>query len=383
MTLKNKAGIVIIGGGITGTSIAYYLAKEGFKDIVILEKRYLTYGATGRCGAGVRQQWGTRQNCLLANESMKIFENLNEELQVKRDIELKQKGYLLLAYSEKEYELFKKNISVQHELNIPSKLVTPYEAKQIVPILNTADLVGATFCPTDGHANPFLTTMAYAEASERFGVTIYKNTTVTEIKMKNDKIIGVQTDKGFIETDKVVNAAGGWAQEIGKMVGLDLPIYSERHEILATEPVKEILGPMVMSFSYNIYCQQTPHGSFIMGCSPENEPHGYNQNSSWNFLETMSKKVTWLLPPTQKLRVVRQWAGLYNISPDKQPIVCESEKVEGFYMAIGFSGHGFMIAPAVGILMKDIILKKDLTWDVTLDIGRYERNEIIAESSVV
>lgn len=381
--MKNKASAVIIGGGVNGVAIAYNLAKNGMKDIVLLEKKYLSYGATGRCGAGVRQQWGTYQNCLLAKESMKIFENLNDILQVKRDIELKQKGYLLLAFSDNEMEQFKKNLEVQHSLEIPSRIVTPKEAKEIVPFLNTEDMVGGAFCPTDGFANPFLVTLAYAEAAERLGVQINKNTTVTSIKLEKEKIKGVETNNGFIETDIVVNAAGGWSQDIGKMVGLELPIFSERHEILATEPVKEILGPMIMSFSYNIYCQQTPHGSFIMGYGPKNEPQGYKQNSSWQFLEEMAKKVTHLLPPTKKLRVVRQWAGLYNISPDRQPIVCESEKVPGFYIAAGFSGHGFMLAPAVGIIVSDMILNKNLTWDVKLDLGRYARGETIEEPSVV
>jgi len=381
--MKNKASIVIIGGGITGCATAYYLAEKGYKDVVLLEKSFLSSGATGRCGAGVRQQWGTRQNCFLARESMRVFENLNDILKTKRDVELKQKGYLLLAFSEKEKEQFKRNIEVQHELNIPSKLVSPREAREIVPMLNTDDVVCGAFCPTDGHLNPFLTTIAYAEAAENLGVEINKGVTVNSIETINGLIKGVHTDKGFIETDKVLNAAGGWAQDVGKMVGLDLPVFSERHEILVTEPVEAVLDPMVMSFSYNIYCQQSPHGSFIMGYGPKNEPHGKNTRSSHQFLYEMAKKVTGILPATKNLRVVRQWAGMYNISPDRQPIVCESESVKGFYMAIGFSGHGFMLAPAIGMYMSDIIINGESCYDLTLDLGRFDREESIAEPSVV
>jgi len=153
--LKNRASVVVIGGGVVGNSIAYNLAKRGVKDVVLVERSFLASGATGRCGAGVRQQWGTRQNCLLARESMKVFENFKDTLNVNVDIELKQKGYLLLAYSNNELEQFKKNIKVQNSLGIPSKLVTPQEAKYIVPDLNTDKLIGGAFCPTDGHANPF------------------------------------------------------------------------------------------------------------------------------------------------------------------------------------------------------------------------------------
>lgn len=381
--MRNSASVVIIGGGITGCSAAFNLAKRGVKDIVILERNFLASGATGRCGAGIRQQWGVFQNCLLANESMKIFENFKEVVETDIDIELKQKGYLLLAYSEKELNQFRKNIEVQHQLSIPSKLVTCAQAKEIVPFLNTDRMVGGAFCGSDGHANPFLTTQAYAKSARRLGVEIHTGTTVEAIITEKGSIKAVLTDKGRIETQAVIDAAGGWSWEIGKMVGLDLPVFSERHEILVTEPVKPILGPMVMSFSFNIYCQQTPHGSFIMGCGPKEEPRGYNMDSSWQFLETMVQKAAWLLPPLKKMRIVRQWAGLYNISPDRQPIVCESETVKGFFMGIGYSGHGFMIAPAVGILLADLVTHSPLTWDVVLDLGRFERNETISEPSVV
>ncbi|MGY4687117.1 NAD(P)/FAD-dependent oxidoreductase [Petrotoga sp. DB-2] len=381
--MKNKANFVIIGGGVVGCSIAYNLAKKGVKDVVLLEKSYLSSGATGRCGAGVRQQWGTKQNCLLASESMHIFEHFEDILQIKRNIELKKKGYLLLAYSDKELEQFKKNIVVQHSLNIPSILLTPKEAKEIVSDLNIEKLVGAAYCAKDGHANPFQVTLGYAEAAQRLGVEINKFTEVKDIITKNNTALGVQTNKGFIECKKVVVAAGGWTQNIVKMAGLDLPIYSERHEILVTESVKNVLDPMLMSFSYNIYCQQEPNGSFIMGYGPENEPPSYNMESSWEFLETMSKKATWLLPPLKNIRVIRQWAGLYNISPDRQPIVSQINQLEGLYVACGFSGHGFMLAPAVGILMADIVTGDQLTYNVILDLERFNRGEIIEEPSVV
>ena len=381
--MKSSADVVIIGGGVVGCSIAYNLARLGVKDIVLLEKNFLASGATGRCGAGVRQQWGTEMNCRLARESMKIFENMNEILETKRDIELKQEGYLLVAYSDKEMEQFKKNIRLQHSLDIPSRLITPGEAREIVPYLNTEKMVGGAFCPTDGHANPFLVTQAYAEAAERLGVEINTYTQVTDISREKGKIVGVETDRGFIATDKVVNAAGGYSQVIGQMVGLDLPVYSERHQILVTEPVEKMQGPMVMSFSYNIYCQQSPHGSFIMGFGDPNEPRDFNINSSWDFLEEMAEKVTWLLPPLKHLQVIRQWAGLYNITPDRQPILCQSEEVPGFYMAIGFSGHGFMISPMVGIVMAEMITEQELSMELKLDVGRFERDEMIFEPSVV
>jgi sarcosine oxidase subunit beta len=383
--IKNKAEIVIIGGGISGTSIAYNLAKKGMKDIVLVEKGYLSSGATGRCGAGVRAQWGTVMNCILARDSIKFFENINEELGYEGDCEFKQGGYLLLATTEKEVEQFKKNISLQNSLGIPSRLITPAQAKEIVPHLNTNGILAAAFSHKDGHANPFHVVQAYANAAKRLGVEIYTFTEVTDIKTDSKgKVIGVVTDKGEIATNKVVNATEGHSQVVAKMVGIDLPVYSERHQILVTEPVNPVQGPMVMSFSLNLYIQQTPHGSFIMGHGDPNERKDFNIGHTWHFLEEMAKTAVNVLPLLGKLRVVRQWSGLYNITPDCQPIMGGHPDVEGYYMAVGFSGHGFMVGPMTGLLMSEYILGEKMTMDLSmLDLGRFQRGELILEPSVV
>ncbi len=381
--MKSKAEIVIIGGGVIGASIAYNLADKGMKDIVVLEQNYIASGSTGSCGAGIRQQWGTKMNCLLSRKSMEIFENMNEILDTKRDIELKQGGYLLLAFSKKELDQFKENVKLQHRYGIPSELLTVKEAKEIVPQLNTEGITGATYCPTDGHANPFRVTQAYVEAAQRKGVEFYTYTKAEDIITEKGKIKKVITDQGEIQTNKVVNAAGGFSKEVSQMAGIEIPTKSERHEILVTEQVNPILKPMVMSFSYNIYCQQTPDGSFVMGYGDPDEPESHNIKSSWQFLEEMSKKATHLLPFLKKIRVIRQWAGLYNITPDAQPILDEATDLEGFFMAVGFSGHGFMIAPMTGILMSEMILGEELSIDIELDLERFENDRLILEPSVV
>lgn len=381
--MKNKANVVVIGGGVVGCSIAYNLASQGISDVVLIEKSFLASGSTGRCGAGVRQQWGTKMNCLLAQKSMEILENMNDILHTKRDIELKQKGYLLLAYTEKEMNQFKKNVELQNSLGIASKIITPAQAREIVPYLNTEKLLGGAFYEKDGHANPFLVTNAYAQAAISLGAELNTYTEVVSIKRKGSKIEGVQTSKGFISTDTVINAAGGYSKEIGKMAGVDIPVYPQRHQILVTDPVNEVLGPMVMSFSYNIYCQQSPQGSFIMGYGDPAEPRDYNINSSWRFLEEMAEKVVWLLPPLKNLRVVRQWSGLYTMTEDRQPLICKADEVENFYMACGFSGHGFMIAPMVGKLISEMVIGKKLSIDIELNYKRFEKGELLFEPSVV
>lgn len=382
--LIKSADVVIIGGGISGCSIAYNLAKKGVKNIVVIEKSYYTSGATGRCGAGVRQQWGTEMNCRLAKASIDFFEKANEELQYDGDIEFKQGGYLILATTEKESEQFKENIKLQNSLNIPSNYISPKQAKEIVPYLNTDKVIGATFCNTDGHLNPFLTTDAYYKAAKRLGVKFYNFTEVIGIKTNKGKIIGVITDKGEIDTNKVVNAAGGHSKNISAMVNAKTPVFSERHQILVTEPIEQIQGPMVMSFSLNIYCQQTPHGAFIMGRGDENEPRDLRVTSSWEFLDDMAKCVTDLLPPIGNLRVIRQWAGLYNITPDRQPILDESKEIKGYFLAVGFSGHGFMFAPMTGLLLSEKILGEKTTIDIDkLSIDRFDNDQLVYEPSVV
>lgn len=379
-----KADYVIIGSGVSGCSIAYNLAKKGEKNIVVIEKSYLTGGATGRCGAGIRQQWGTKMNCLLAKASIEFFEHAKEILAYDGDPEFKQKGYLILAVTEEEDQDFAKNVKLQNSLGIPSRKITKEEAKKIVPHINTNSFISATYCPTDGHLNPFTITDAYYKAAKNLGVEFYFHEEVTDIVVKEGKIEKVITDKREILTHKVINAAGGHANEIAEKVGINAYVYPERHEILVTEPVEDMQGPMVMSFGKNLYCQQVPHGSFLMGRTNPKEVRGHNIESSWEFLDEMSKTVCEILPAIGKARVIRQWAGSYTVSPDRQPIICETE-LKGFYLACGFSGHGFMFAPMTGLLLAEIILGEKTTIDISeLNIERFKKQTtFVYEKSVV
>ena len=382
--MKSKAEVVIIGAGISGCSIAYNLAKKGVKDIVVLDKSYICSGSTGRCGAGVRMQWGTEMNCKIAKKSIEFYEHANEILEYERDVEFKQKGYLLVAHTDHEVEQFKKNIQVQHSCGIPSTMLSLEEAKEIVPYLNTDILKGAAFCSKDGFLNPFHTTDAFYMAAKRLGAEFNTFTEATGIRVEKGKVTGVETNKGFISTKNVVNATNAYAKNICDMVEINVPIYSERHQILATEPVEAMQDPMVMSFGLNFYVQQSPEGSFIMGRGDDKEPRDLRVTSSWQFIEEMAKTIDLILPPISQLRVIRQWAGLYNMTPDKQPIYDKAENVEGFYMALGFSGHGFMFGPITGIVMSELILKEKPTIDVSmLNLNRFKTGRLLLEPSVV
>lgn len=382
--MNKTANMVIIGGGISGCSIAYNLAKKGIKDIVVIEKQYLTSGSTGRCGAGIRMQWGTERNCLLSKMAVEFFENANEELGADHDIEFKQGGYLIVAATEKEVEQFKKNVVLQNSLGIPSVYLSPKEAKEIIPHMDETKILGATFCPRDGHLNPFHTTEAFAHAAKRLGVKFMTYTTVTGITTENGKVTKIQTDKGYISTPIVVNAAGGYSKIIGQMAGVEVPVYAQRHQILVTEAVEPLQGPMYMGFALNIYCQQSPHGSFIMGRGDDNEPTDLRITSSWEFMEEMAKTCCELLPLLSKLRIVRQWAGLYTMTADAHPIYGGVKELEGFYLACGFSGHGFMLGPATGLLMAETILGEPASIPIdNLDRDRFARGELIFEPSMV
>ncbi len=378
--MMDSADVVVIGGGSIGCSVAYNLAKTGVENIVLVEKNFLASGATGRCAAGVRQQWGTRENCLVAKRSIELLKDLSVELDA--ELDFRQSGYLLIASNEEERDQLETNMELQNSLGIPTKELTLAEAEDLVPYLDTKDAKRAFFCGEDGHLDPFKTTFAYARAAERLGVEINTHTEVTDIVYKNG-IEQVVTNRGSISTDLVVNATGPGTKYIGKILNLDHPVEPERHQILITEPLENMLGPMVISFQHNSYIQQVPHGGFIMGYGNPNEPHYVNYKHSWRFLDNMAKKAVQQLPVLEDVRVVRQWAGHYGISPDGQPILGTVPGYDGYYLACG-CGKGFMFSPAIGEGMAKLITGKELSIPIEkMSIERFESGELISEPAVV
>ncbi len=378
--MKERANVVIIGGGVTGCGTAYNLAKRGTENVIIVEKNFLCSGATGRCGGGIRQQFTTEANIKLAMESVRLFEGLSEELDT--DIEYEQGGYLIITYEE-EVEQFKKNVKLQNTLGLKSRFITPEQAREIVPLLNIEPIAGATFCPTDGHANPFRVTHAYAKKAREMGVNIEKFTEVTGIETQDGQITAVKTNKGTIKTNVVVNAAGPHSRDIAAMVGVDLPLKPYRHEILVTEPIEHVLDPMIISFKTGIYFSQQKCGAIIGGIGDPEEPPSYNVEGSLKFMKRMAKTMIELVPAFGHLNVLRQWAGLYDVTPDAQPILGWTEGVDGFCQANGYSGHGFMIAPKVTELISELIVDGKTSMPIDdLNVKRFE-GEIVGEAYVV
>lgn len=379
-----KTNVLIIGAGITGLSVAWHLAKEGIKDIVVLDQGYFMNGATGRNGAGIRTQWSTQLNCLLAKHSVEFFEKGEELLNYEGSLDFKQNGYLLLSSDEIEHAQFEKNVALQNSLEIPSQMLTKKEALDMVKMLNPDAFYSAAYCKKDGHLNPFKVSEAFYLATKKLGVQYHFFEEVKSIELKDNEVSKVITGKSVYETTYIINCAGAYARDIGLMVNIDIPVFPEKHEILATAPSYPLLGPMIMSFSKNFYIQQVPHGPFIMGSGNTNHEQTHDNASSWQFIENMAQTIKAVLPDLGNLSIQRQWAGSYDMTPDKQPIISETE-VKGFYVACGFSGRGFMIAPMTGKLMSEMILGKKPSIDIKdLSLARFKnKKQIESELSFV
>lgn len=382
MMMSERAGAVIIGGGLNGLGTAYHLGKKGYDDVVVLEKSYLGSGASGRSGGGIRQQWTSKENVKLAKKTREMFENLDKELGT--DIEFYQGGYLVLAFTEEETEQFPKNVEMQNSLGLNTEYISPEEAKEMVPELDISNVKGATFNGTDGTMYPFPVIHGYARACRDMGIDVREHTEVLDIKRNGDEITAVITDEGKIKTDTVVNAAGGWSSNVADMLDVELPNKPYRHEIMVTEPFKRFLDPMVISFHHGIYFNQSTHGNVVGGIGNPNEVPGLNQRSSLWFTKKFSDTLLDFVPRFSGVNMIRQWAGFYDTTPDAQPIIGPAPDMERFYQLNGFSGHGFMVSAAVDKATAELILGETPSIDIErLNIKRYEDMDIEAEGGVV
>lgn len=368
---------------MVGASIAFHLTRLGENNVFIFEKNYISSGSTGRCAGGIRQQWSTRNNVRLAMRSVEWFKRMKEDTGM--DVEYKQGGYLVLSFDEKEAEEFLENVKMQKEEGLDVKVLSPKQVKQRFPYIEVKSLKLATFCSTDGHANPHLANFAYIKKSVERGAKLFTKTEVKGIDVANGIVKGVWTSKGYVECEIVVNAAGPWSKNVGKMVGIDLPTESYRHQILVTEPLEDLMDPMVISFSGNFYIRQTRHGSFIMGQGDKDEKPGINRKVTIKFLFDVINKMSRIFPFLRNIRIIRHWSGEYNMSPDAQPIIGSLENISGYFYAVGFSGHGFMVAPAVGEAIAEwIIFGKPRNVDVSqLSLKRFKGEQFLKEKSVV
>ena len=377
--MERTADVVIVGGGVIGVSIAYHLALKRAGRIVLFEKGQLGEGSTSRCVGGIRLQFSTEINIRFSLESLKIFEQFIEEFGV--DPEFKRIGYLFLGTTELEMGVFKENIKLQRKLGIPVELLNPDEIRARWPYLRVDDILGGTFCPRDGYAGPSEVLSGFASGAKRAGVKIYEGMEIIGISVEKGKIHSVKTKEEEIFAPVVVNAAGPYAASIGEMVGIKIPVKPLRRQIFITAPfhLTDQTIPLTIDFHRGWYFRQEVDGLLLSG--PLDSEPSFNLNIDYEAMAETSENAIYRVPVLEKARIARGWAGLYEISPDHHAILGRVPEVEGFFLANGFSGHGFQHSPAVGKVIAELITEgRAKTIDITsLSIERFGKGELIME----
>lgn len=380
--MTNKAEIVIVGAGITGCSIAYHLSKKGYTDIIVIDKGGVSSGVTGICPGGIRQQWGTEINCLLSKESVHFYENMNELLQPEEFISYKQVGYMFLFHSQKAIDNYRTQVQLQNKLGIPTKIINSEEAKSLVPHLDSNTFLGASFCETDGFVDDaYHVTTSIAQACKRNGVRFLLAEADYLIK-SGEKVVGVQTSKGRIDCDIVVNAAGVDSPHLAATIGLEIPIKKEIRRILYTNRIEDrLIEPLLVSFEKGFAAKQLTDGAIYMSYLGSDLKPPYDK---FEFEMKAAEIGMELVPSLENIEFRSHLDGTYDSTPDHQAILGDVVGLDGYFQAIGMSGHGFMIAPAVGRCMAQLIVGEKPIIDISpLHFNRFKENKLIPEPTVV
>jgi len=379
-----KASVVIIGGGVMGTSTAYHLAKRGCKDVVLVERDQLASGSTALSAGGIRLQFSLESNIRIAMESLRYFERFAEEFET--EIDFRQHGYLFLATEPRDWAEFQVNVALQQHMGVPVRLLSLQEICDMASYLYLDDVLGGTFCPRDGYADPYSVAMGFAKQARRLGVRVREETEALDIKVSKGKVRAVVTNKGEIVTPVAVNVAGPWAAQVGRMVGLELPVLPYRRQVFVTAPFDELPRqiPMIIDFAPSFYFRREG-ASILMGMTDKDEPTSFNTNFDLAFLAKVGEKAAYRAPVLDRADFMRGWGGLYEVTPDDNPIIGKDiGGVEGFYCAVGFSGHGFMQSPSVGRILADLITSGQADLDLSpFRLERFKVEEVIGEKRVV
>ncbi|HEY1691431.1 MAG TPA: FAD-binding oxidoreductase [Polyangiaceae bacterium] len=365
--MRDQADVVVVGAGIMGLSIAYHLALRGTKNVTVVDRSYLCGGASGRNGGGVRAQWSSEANVRLMQESIRMCREFATRMKI--NVWFRQGGYLFLARTSAIRASLEKSVALQNECGLPTRMLSPQEAQRIVPELATDDLEAASYNADDGVVFPWPFVWGYAQAARKLGVEVVTFHDVVGFDTTGARIDGVRVRPcgppgaaasaepatTTIRTHRVVNAAGAWSPEIARMLGVELPNRPHRHEICSTEPLKPWLKPLVADLSDGLYFSQSTRGEIVGGVGNEYVPPGLDQESSHAFLGKYARSLVRACPLLARVKVLRQWAGCYDLTPDANPIVGPVDGVEHFYQASGFMGHGFMMAPIAGKLLAGLV----------------------------
>ncbi len=384
--LPRSADVVIVGGGCMGTSAAYYLANQGAGSVLLLERdQFLGTGSTGRNAGGVRYQFSTEVNIRLSMFSLDVIQNFQELFGVSAAYH--PIGYLFLLASPQEVAAFEANIDLAHRVGVPwVRYLEPDEIARLAPLVNLEGVLGGSYCPRDGLADPNSVTQGFAQAASRCGAQIETATTVTGILVEGGRVAAVVTDRGEVATRTVVNCAGPWAATIGEMAGLDIPITPLRRQFFVTDALPQVPRDHTFTIEFSTSLYFHPEGpGLLVGMSNPNEKPGYSYAIDPEFhLQTLERAV-YRLPLLEEARITRQLAGLYEMTPDAHPIISGSTDVSGFYILAGFSGHGFQHSPAAGKVISELVLEgRSKTVDVSmLDLERFRDGRLIRELNVV
>lgn len=358
--LKERYRVVIVGGGVNGLGLARHLALAGVTDVLVLEKSYLLHGASGRNGGGIRAQWGTADNLVLARESIKMFRAMSAELGF--NVWFRQGGYLFLAHDEEKAAAIRKVVAFHNQNGVKSRVVDPTEIHVMVPELNLDGIVAGSYHPGDGIIFPWAVVQGLAKRCVELGVDVRTFTEATAFETSGGRIVAVETNRGRVACETVVNAAGCWSAQVAKLAGVELPNTPVRHEILVTEALKPFLDPMLVDLRNGLYASQDMRGEIVTGIGMPGEKPGVNFASSFAFTRKVARALVDLLPSVGDVKVMRQWAGAYDVTPDNKPILGPAPGVENFVQLNGASGHGFMVSPMTTKLVAQHILgrKPDL-----------------------
>lgn len=378
-----------------GASVAWHLAQRGMTNVVLVEREpQLATGSTGKNAGGVRHQFSHPANIALSIESIAMMARFEDV--VGTPIDFHQDGYLFLLSTAAHVATFLKNVQMQKAHGIDVQWLSPKEAQALAPGLDVTGVKGATYCAADGVADPNGVTVGFAKGAQARGVEVVRETEVTGIRLAGNRVVEVQTSRGAITTPLVVNAAGPWAKSIGRMCGVDVPVEPERRHIFIASPpgggswddgANAGRVPsnklLVIDFDTSFYFHREG-GGVLFGMGDPDEQPGFDITVRWDFLPKVIEVAMQRLPALADAAVSHAWAGLYEMTPDHNPIIGPSSDVEGFYTIAGFSGHGFQHAPAAGRILADVITGRDPKFDLSpFTTDRFNQRTVAGEANVV
>lgn len=391
--MRDHADVVVVGAGIMGLSVAYHLARLGVTNVTVVDKGYLCGGASGRNGGGVRAQWSSEANVRLMLESVRMCREFARTMKI--NVWFRQGGYLFLARTPAIRARLEKSVALQNDCGLPTRMLSPAQAQKLVPQLDVSGVDAASYNPDDGVVFPWPFVWGYARAATALGVEIAAWHDVVGFDANGKRIDAVRVRRCGpagtpasgdvrIRTHAVINAAGAWSPEIARLLGVDLPNKPHRHEICSTEPLKPWLKPLVADLSDGLYFSQSTRGEIVGGIGNEYVPPGLDQGSSHAFLGKYADALVRACPVLARVKVLRQWAGCYDLTPDANPIVGPVDQIERFYQASGFMGHGFMMAPIVGKLLAEVVARgSTVPMFERWNLRRFAEGKLLEEAMII